>query len=101
MSRTASGQVIIRRRQIDALCRAIGCVLTTRRETMAMRLAACKPKIKAVAARFGLAALALAMGIGATGAIFHPGLLNVMRPTASASVFACKTAAGKLVPAAH
>ncbi|MEN3333710.1 MAG: hypothetical protein V7641_3075 [Blastocatellia bacterium] len=68
---------------------------------MAMRYAACKPRIKAVAARFGLAALALAMGIGAAGAIFHPGLLDVMRPSASASVFACKTTAGKLLPAAH
>ena len=66
-----------------------------------MRFAACKQKIKAVAARCALAALALAMGMGAAGAIFHPGLLDVMRPSASASVFACKTTAEKLVPAAH
>ena len=68
---------------------------------MAMRFAACKQKIKAVAARLSLAALALAMGIGAAGAIFHPSLLDVMRPSASASVFACKATAGKAMPAAH
>ena len=68
---------------------------------MAMRFAACKQKIKAVAARLSLAALALAMGIGATGAVFHPGLLDVMRPSASASVFACKSTAGEAMPAAR
>src|ERR1043165_1385841 len=99
MSRTASGQVIIRRRQIAALYWVADCVLANRRETM--RFAVCKQKIKAVAARFGLAALALAMGMGAAGAIFHPGLLGVMQPSASASVFACKTTAEKLMPAAH
>ena len=67
---------------------------------MAMRFAAYKQKIKAVAARLSLAALVLAMGIGATSAIFHPGLLDVMRPSASASVFACKATAGEAMPAA-
>jgi hypothetical protein len=70
-------------------------------ERMAMRLAAYKEKIKAVAARLSLAALALAMGIGATSAIFHPRLLDVMRPSASASVFACKATDGDAMPAAH
>lgn len=68
---------------------------------MAMHFAACKQKIKAVAARLSLAALALAMGIGAAGAVFHPGLLDVMRPSASASVFACKATAGEARPAAR
>lgn len=66
-----------------------------------MRFAAFTRKIKAVAARLSIAALALAMGMGAAGAIFHPGLLDVMRPSASASVFACKATAGDAMPAAH
>lgn len=61
---------------------------------MAQRSTPCKQQIKAIAARLSLAALALAMGLGAAGAIFHPGLLDVMRPAAKASVFACKPAAG-------
>jgi hypothetical protein len=64
---------------------------------MAQHSAACKQKIKAIAARLSLAALALAMGMGAAGAIFHPGLLDVMRPSAKASLFACKPAAGDAV----
>src|SRR5437016_13281961 len=68
---------------------------------MVMRFAACKQKIKAVAARLSLTALALAMGIGATGAVFHPGLLDVMRPSASASVFACKSTADEAMAAAR
>lgn len=61
---------------------------------MAERGTACKQKIKAIAARLSLAALALAMGLGAAGAIFHPGLLDVMRPSVRASVFACEPAVG-------
>jgi hypothetical protein len=65
---------------------------------MAMRFTACKQKIKAVAARLSMAALALAMGIGATSAIFHPGLLDVMRPSASAFVLITD---GDAMPPAH
>jgi hypothetical protein len=68
-------------------------------ETMAMRYAAFRT-IKAVAARLSMAALALALGIGATSAIFHPRLFDAMRPSASASGFACKKTAGDTMPAA-
>jgi hypothetical protein len=53
---------------------------------IAMRFAACKQKIKAIAVRLSMAGLALAMGVGVTGAIFHPGLFDLARPSASASV---------------
>ena len=62
---------------------------------MAMRQATFKFHIRIVAARLSIVVLALAMGIGAAGAIFHPRLLNAMQRPASASGLACKATPGK------
>jgi len=68
---------------------------------MAMRFAACKKKIKALASRLSLTALALAMGLGAAGAVFHPGLLDVMQPKANASGLACEATVDGRMPVAR
>lgn len=56
-----------------------------------MRFVAFKQNIKTVASWLGIVALALALGIGATSAMLHPGLLDVMQPSADAAVFNNKT----------
>src|SRR5262249_27258752 len=50
-----------------------------------MRFTVFKLRMRVVAARLSLIVLALAMGIGAAGAIFHPGLLDALQPSVVSS----------------